>query len=349
MNASTDKESTLYYAKVDARHWELALDVISDIYLNSKLEKAEIERERGVIIQEINMYEDMPMLIAESLFEELLYGDQPAGWRILGTKKNIERITRNDFLRYLNKNYSAHNTVISIAGSIVEKLVEKKVEKFFSKISTRKPAGKRKVIEKQNRPEIKIKEKETDQTHLIVGFRAFSFGHPQRYILAILSNILGGSMSSRLFLSVRERHGLAYYISSFIEAYTDSGYFAAKAGVDTDSKKIEKSLKIILSEFKKIRERKVSRAELQKAKDYFRGKLALNLETSEEVAAHFITYELMGYKPLTPEEILEKIDKVTPDDIIKVARKIIRPQSANLAVVGPKIDALRLSRIMNEI
>ncbi|MDI6778461.1 MAG: pitrilysin family protein [Patescibacteria group bacterium] len=349
-NAFTGKEQTAYFAKVDVRHFDLALDVVSDIYLNSKLEEKEIEKERGVILQELNMYEDTPVVQIGDVFEEILYGDQPAGWEIIGTKENIRNLGRRDFVEYLRKNYTAPNTVVAVTGNfggIGERGVIGKIRDIFLKMSKKANGKKSRVIESQSAPRIKIKHKKTDQAHLILGFRAYDMFHPDRFALSILANILGGTMSSRLFLSVRERLGLAYYISASYESYTDSGYLAVKAGVGTEREKIEKAVKTIIGEIRKIRDKKVSWRELQKAKDNLRGKMALSLESSDEVAAFLAGQELMKRKIETPDQILARVDKVSADDIMRVARKIFANEKLNLALIGPVENSKYLERILN--
>jgi predicted Zn-dependent peptidase len=345
-NAFTGKEQTAYFAKVDARHFDLALDVVSDIYLNSKLEEKEIEKERGVILQEINMYEDTPVVQIGDVFEKLLYGDQPAGWEIIGTKENVKNLKRADFLKYLGENYTAPNTVVCVAGNVDEKEALGKIEKIFSKMSRKKNGSKPKVKEKQSKPQIKIKAKKTDQAHLILGVRAYDTFHPDRFVLSILANILGGTMSSRLFLSVRERLGLAYYVNAGYESYTDSGYLSIRAGVDTEKSKIEKTVKTIISEIKKIRDKKVGAKELQRAKDNFRGKMALSLESSDDIAGFLAGQELMKKKIERPAEILSRVDKVSADDIMRVARKIFVNDKLNLAMIGPVENSKFLERIL---
>ncbi|MDD5489721.1 MAG: pitrilysin family protein [Candidatus Moranbacteria bacterium] len=345
-NAYTGKEQTAFFAKVDARHFDLALDVISDIYLNSKIEEKEIEKERGVILQEINMYEDTPMIQAGDIFEDLLYGDQPAGWEIIGTKENIKNLKRTDFLKYFRENYTASNTVVCVAGNIEEKRAVRSIENIFSKMSKKANGKKPKVFEKQSAPRLKIKKKKTDQCHLVLGARAFDMFHPDRFALSVLANILGGTMSSRLFLSVRERLGLAYYISAGYESYSDSGYLAVRAGVDTDQSKIGKTVKTIISEIKKIRDKKVSHKELQKAKDNFRGKMALSLESSDDIAGFLAGQEIAKKSVETPEKILTQVDKVSADDIMRVAREIFRNDRLNLAMIGPMEDKGFLEKIL---
>jgi len=349
-NAYTSQESTAYFAKVDKEHIRLALDVVSDIYLNSKLDAKEIEKERGVILQEVNMYEDTPMLLVQEDFERLLYGDQPAGWRVIGTKENIAGFRRKDFVRYMGKFYNASNTVVCIAGNFAdagEAGVIRETEKIFSKMRKNNENKKQKTAEKQEKPALKIKRKKTDQVHLVLGFRGYNMFHPDRFALALLANILGGTMSSRLFLSVRERLGLAYYVSASSEEYSDCGYFSVRAGVDTDKIKIKKTVKTIIAEIKKIRARGVSEKELKKAKDNLRGKMALSLESSDEVASFLAGQELARREIKTPEEILAKIEKVRRNDILKVAKNLFAEEKLNLALIGPVEDGEFLEKILH--
>jgi len=349
-NAYTSQESTAYFAKVDKEHIRLALDVVSDIYLNSKLDAKEIEKERGVILQEVNMYEDAPMMLVQEDFERLLYGDQPAGWRVIGTKENIAGFCRKDFVRYMGKFYNASNTVVCIAGNFAdagEAGVIRETEKIFSKMRKNNENKKQKTAEKQEKPALKIKRKKTDQVHLVLGFRGYNMFHPDRFALALLANILGGTMSSRLFLSVRERLGLAYYVSASSEEYSDCGYFSVRAGVDTDKLKIKKTVKTIIAEIKKIMARGVSEKELKKAKDNMRGKMALSLESSDEVASFLAGQELARREIKTPEEILAKIEKVRRNDILKVAKNLFAEEKLNLALIGPVEDGQFLEKILH--
>jgi len=335
-NAFTSKEYTGYWAKVDAQHLELALDWVSDIFLNSKLSSEEIEREKGVIIEEINLYLDNPPRYVADLWDELLYGDQPAGWSVLGRKEIIKRLKRNQFIDYLKKHYLASNTVVCLAGE--EKAVNKlkdKVKDYFKKINIGPAPNKPQVSESQNKPEQLIYYKKTDQTHLCLGFRApgYHLLHPDRYTLTLLAVILGGPMSSRLWIKVRERQGLAYYISTLADFDTETGCLLTRAGVDNS--RVEQAIKMILQEYQRIKEKKVSSKELQKAKDYLKGSTLLGLESSDELASFYTFQEVLTGKIMTIEEKFKEIDKVTSDDLQRVAREIFQPANLNLALIGP--------------
>jgi len=344
-NAFTAKDRTLYYAKVDARHFGTALDVVSDIFLNSKMDAKEIEKEKGTILQELNMYEDTPVRTVADVFENLLYAGNSLGREIIGTKKTVAALERGKFIEYLKNFYVANNTVICVAGNFDEKKVLKSVEKYFSPMRKKKMAGFSSVKDDQNQPAVKIKFKKTDQTHFILGVRAYKENHPHRFALSLLAVILGGNMSSRLFIEVREKLGLAYYVRTEVEAYSDCGYLATQVGVE--HKNLELAVKTILNEYKKISSCKVNERELQKAKDFIKGKSLMGLEASDEVAMFFVSQEMKKKKILTPGEIFAKIDKVTAADILKVAQEIFSQKKLNLAIIGPHKDAQKIKALLN--
>jgi predicted Zn-dependent peptidase len=343
-NAFTSKDITGYYVKVDAKHLETALDVVSDMYLNSIIDKAEIAREKGTILQEFNMYEDLPMRKVEEIFENLLYPDNSLGRDVIGEKETIQSFARKDFLQYIRRFYTSNDTVVCVAGKIEEKKIKAQVQKYFAKMAQGKKAEIKKVAEKQTQPAVKIKFKKTDQTHLVLGVRAYAENHPDRFAMALLATILGGNMSSRLFTEVRERRGLAYYIKTGIEAFADCGYLASHAGVEHTN--LEKTIAVILAEYKKMAQNKVAEKELQKAKDYIKGKSLMGLEASDEVAMFFIDQEVRKRKILKIEEILARIDKVTADDILRVAQDIFCNEGLNLAVVGLQRDEKKILKLL---
>jgi len=360
-NAFTGEEYTGYFAKVAAQHFDLALDWVSDIFLNSILPKEEIEKEKGVIIEEINMIYDHPMSYVQTLWNKLLYGDQPAGWDIAGKKETVSKMDREKLSEYMERQYVAKNTIVSIAGNFDEKEAISKVKKYFSKIKTKKPIEKPKVIdasirsastlsgvervEKQKNPEVLLNSRQTDQTHLCLGVRTFNLFHPQRYAFDLLSAILGGMMSSRLFIEVRSKLGIAYYINTNSEMNPDTGFLFTQTGLD--NKNVERGILTILKEYKKISEKKVPTSELKKAKDYLKGKTTLLLESSDAQASFYAAQELLEKTILTPEEIFKKIDRVTRKDILKVAKEIFKPEKLNLVLIGPFKDKKPLEKLLN--
>jgi predicted Zn-dependent peptidase len=343
-NAFTSKDRTGYYAKADAKHIETAVDVVADMYMNSKMEAEEIKKEKGTIIQELNMYEDNPMRSIGDLFENMLYPDNFLGRDIIGYKKTINTFKHQDFLDYMKRFYVANDTVVCVSGKFNEKNILALIEKYFLKM----PAGKKpqfvRVTEAQRRPEVKIKFKKTDQTHLILGCRAYDENHKDRFAATLLSTILGGNMSSRLFIEVREKRGLAYYVRTGGDSYADCGYLATQAGVE--HKNLEEAVRVILQEYGKIAAEKVSEKELQKAKDYIKGRSVMGFESSDEVAMFFVDQEIKKRKVMTLEEVFAKIDKVTAKDILRVAQDIFKKETLNLAIIGPHKDGKKISGLL---
>ena len=345
-NAFTGKEYTGYFAKVDFSHFDLALDWVSDIFLNSKIEADEIEKEKGVIIEEFNMYLDTPTQYIGSLWEELLYGDQPAGWDIIGTKDNLLKFKQSDFLDYLKNHYSAVNTIVAVAGNFNEETALVKIQEYFGIMNSQKNLDKLKTKENQQAPAIKIHFKKTDQTHLCLGVRACNLFDEKKYALEILATILGGNMSSRLFIEVREKRGLAYYIHTSLDTFTDTGYLVTQAGVP--NKDLEGAVGVILQEYQKIRQGEFTGEDLQKAKDFLKGSLVLGLESSDAFASFYGGQELLQKEILTPEEKCFKIDKVSLQEVKEAARGVFKPEKLNLALIGPHKKVVDLQKLLNK-
>lgn len=332
-NAFTGRELTSYFAKVRNQSFEQILEIVSDLYLNPVFNPAEIETERGVIIEEINMYEDMPVQKIQEVFNELLYGNQPAGWSIAGTKENIRRLQRKDFLAYRKKHYVPSATVLTISGGFEEKNILTKINNHLLSLPQNKKEIKLKTKEFQNKPRELIKYKESDQTHLILGFRAFPVFDKRRFALEVLANILGGGMSSRLFQKIRGELGAAYYVHASTDLYTDHGSISMAAGVD--HQKMEKVVEASLNEFKKIGERGVDIKELKKAKEHLIGHLFLTLESSDEIGYFYAGQEILGLKILTPQQIAKKIQEVTSSEVQRLAKNLFQNKGLNLALIGP--------------
>lgn len=343
-NAFTSKDRTAYYAKVDAKHTEMALDIVSDIFLNSTLPAEEIDRERGPILQELNMYEDTPVRHIGDVFEMLLYGEHPLGWDIIGTRENIKGFKRADFIRYLNRAYVASNVVVGIAGNFDVAWAKEMIERDFSGMRTGKNPERKRIVERQKAPAVRLQKKKTDQTHFILGVRTFDFSHEDRYVLAVLSTILGGGMSSRLFMAVRERRGLAYSVHTGTDAYHDAGYLATQCGVEHEN--LEKTIRVILDEYRRIREEVVPEKELVKAKEHIKGSMAMHLESSDDIVSFLVDQEALKGEIILPEERFAKIDAVSSEDIRRVAEMIFRPERLNLASIGPQTSAKKLEKML---
>ncbi|MBI4100824.1 insulinase family protein [Candidatus Microgenomates bacterium] len=343
-NAFTSKELTGFYIKSANTHLDLDIDVLSDMLLNSKFEEKEINKERGVILEEINLYEDTPMRKIADIYEELLYNDTPLGWDTAGRKEIIRNIRRQDFLNYLKSFYSPKKITVVIAGGFKEKEALTLIEKYLGKMMSFDPLSYEKIVEKQTVPGVLVRFKKTEQAHLCLGVRTFPYSHPDRYILSVLTAILGAGMSSRLFHEVREKRGLAYYIRSSDDHFLDTGTFVTQAGADIG--RIEDAVKVILEEYKKITQKKCDEDEIIKAKEYLKGHLILELEDSKGVASLFGSQEILEEKIRTPEEIMKEIDKVGAEDIRRVAREIFINQKLNLALIGPFRNGQNLKKLL---
>ena len=331
-NAFTSQEYTGYYGKADAKRCEALIEILSDMYLNPLIDKDEMEKEKGVIIEEIRMYNDLPQSVAGYLFEEILYGDQPAGWKVIGTEENIRSCTREQVVKYRQDHYKSESTIVVVSGSFDENDVIKKVENYFKKIEIGPNKPKLAVIEKQNQPQIKTIFKETDQTHLVIGFRTFSVYDKRISTLRVLTNILGGGMSSRLFSRMRNELGICYYINASNDISTDHGALSISAGVDNS--RVEESIKGILNECIRMKEELVPESELQKVKDYIAGRTMLSLETSDARADYCGHKEILKKEIELPEDTLKKIYAVTAEDVQNLAREIFINESLNMALVG---------------
>lgn len=330
-NAFTTKEFTGYWVKVASAKFKPALSILSDMLLHSLFDPKEIERERGVIIEELNMYEDNPLMHIEDIFEACLYGDTPAGWDTIGTKENIRNFKREDFIKYLTTQYGADSLNVILAGNI--KPADKKAAvKFLTAFRNNKWQDKVKLIEKQNKPQLKSVSKKIDQVQLSLGVRTYPIGHPEEFKLKLLSVILGGAMSSRLFIRLRERNGLAYTVRTLTEFYTESGYLTTQAGVPIN--KVEPALKIILEEYKRLKTELIGAKELKRAKDLFIGRVLLQMEGTDDVANWYGRQAVLRNKIVTPAEFLTAIKKITAADLRKTAQKIFVNEKLNLALIG---------------
>lgn len=332
-NAFTGKEYVGYYIKVASRHLAVALNVLSDMLLRARFDPAEIQKERGVIMEEYNMYQDTPMYQVGWDFEKLLFGDQPMGWDQVGTKTFIHSVTQADFVKYKTDLYTPENLVVSMAGNIDHVKTAKEIEKLFGHLRGKKAYSYAKLSPNHSRERVHLTYKKTEQAHVVVGFPAYPEEHPDHYALKVLSVILGGNMSSRMFLAVREAKGLSYYISTSTDDYMDIGVISTRAGVDV--KRIDEAIEAITEEYRKIRGEIVPAKELVKAKEFLKGKLALRLEDSEEFAHLIGKHEILHNRILTPSELEKKIDGVTAEDIARVTEALFQPDRLYCAVIGP--------------
>jgi len=343
-NAFTTQEYTGYYAKSDAKHFKKIFDVVSDIYLNSTFPETEMQKEKGVIIEEINMYEDMPQRHVQDLMMKLLFGDQPAGWNIAGEKKNILNMKRNDFVKYKKEKYIPEATTLVVVGSVSEKEVMWEIEKIFGNLKNIKKSKKEKVKEVQTKPEVLVKFKKTDQTHFVLGVRTYNLFNKKNAVLSIISGVLGGGMSSRLFQKLREEMGVGYYVRAYNDTYTDHGFFQISAGVD--NKRIEEVIYAVLIECKKLMTELVDEEELEKVKECLIGNMKLSLESSDDIANFYGGQELLKKEIKNIEEKAVELRKVTAKQIKQIAREIFKDEKLNLALIGPFKEKAKFVKLL---
>ena len=343
-NAFTSFEYTGYYAKANPKHTDKLIEIISDLYLNPVFPEKEIEKEKGVIIEEMNMYEDLPQRKAQEVFLNLLYGTQPAGQTILGDRKVIKNAKRKDFMNYRKKHYVPSSTLVVVAGDINPRSVINSVEKHFEALEDGRKSGKARVKEKQARPQIKLHHKKTDQTHVVLGMRTFGARDKRNPALWVLSTILGEGMSSRLFQKLREEMGVCYYVRSSVEEFTDHGYLSVSAGVD--KRRAVRAVEAIVGELRRLRDEAIAPSELEKAKEYIVSHLYMGLESSDSVAVFVADQEIIKGRIRYPKDIEKAIRKVTVEEVRKIANEIITDKRLNLAIVGNVKKVAPLSAVL---
>ena len=338
-NAFTGKDFTGYYVKIDSRHFDLALDMLHDMLYRSKFEDKELRQERKVIMEEIHMYHDNPMRRIEDLIEEVMFRGSSLGWDIAGDNESMHAITRAAMLAYKNAYYTPERTIVVAAGNIGER-AQAQIEKLFGQAPKRRPAKDfARYAGKPDGLRMAIEYKEVDQIQLALAFPSYSHTDKRLPALALLANILGGTMSSRLFIRIRERLGLAYFVRAGLEPYEDTGSFMIRAGLT--KARIEEAVTAICRELAKMRDGGVTAAELKRAKENLRGRLVLELEDSSDLAGFFGRQELYTRKIKTPDEKFAEYEAVTAADIRAVAKDIIRKNRASLALIGPFKDQER--------
>ncbi len=334
-NAFTGKDYTGYFVKLQSEKLGLAVDLLDDMIYGSLYRANDVESERQVILEELRMYEDNPIMFVEELVEEEIYRGSPLGMRIGGTVKSVSGLTRQDLIAYRDRFYVPSRTVIAVAGSFEPSRALKMLNRKFGR---RKGKGRPKAFTEARKsgytaPRVRVHGRDTEQVQLAIGFPAYPYGHPKLPALNVLSIILGGTMSSRLFTAVREREGLCYFIRSAASPYQDIGDITIQAGLAKD--RLERAMGIIVHEIRRMKDRPVTSEELTRAKDYLKGKLALSLEDSSRQADWYAKQELLMKTVKTPEQRLAKIAKVTKEDVLKVANDVFRANRASIAAIGP--------------
>jgi predicted Zn-dependent peptidase len=343
-NAFTGKEYTGYYVKCAAEFRDVALDVLVDMLRNSKFDEDEIEREKGVIIEEMNMYFDTPRDYIGGVYDELLYDNQPLGWDIIGRKETIRGAKRETFTGYLDRWYKPSRMVVGVGGALGDGLHER-IADLLGDLPQAETGGPEPTQLRQNgHPQVKVHTKQSDQAHVCVGVYSYPLEHPDRYALQVLSTVLGGGMSSRLFTEVRERRGLAYYVFGINHSYTDAGSLFAQAGVDIN--RIDDAVTTIAAELRKVAEEPIPVEELEKARSFAKGRFVLQLETPQGLIMFGLRRETLESVTPDPQEVLAELDKVTAQDVARVARDLIEQKGLRLAVIGPFDDPARFEALL---
>jgi predicted Zn-dependent peptidase len=343
LNGATDKELTFYWCKVTRDHFQAAASVLADMLLNSKFDPADIEKERQVIIEEIHMGKDSPSQQVGMLIDELLWPEHPLGRDIAGSKETVSAIDRAALLGFMNLNYTPQNTLIAVTGNIKDAAALETVEKALGKWSNLAPRPVYSSFKEDNGPRLKIEKRDTEQAHLCLALPGISLLHPRRFQLDLLNVILGEGMSSRLFAEIRDKMGLAYGISSYVEHFLDSGSLTVAASVDPSN--LNKTVRAIMEQLHLLKE-EIPEAEMRKAREISKGRLMLRMEDSRNVAGWLGGQEMLAGRILTLEEVVAIIDSIQIADIQQIARDLIVDERMRLAVVGPVKSAAALKKML---
>lgn len=333
LNAFTAEEETCYYAKVPANHFKQTFDVLADITFFPKISPKDLEKERAVILEEIKMYRDLPQYYVAELLEELLWPHHPLGQSLAGTSKSVSEMTGLQLKDFKKIHYSPANTVISACGSMKHDELVALVSAKLEKLAGPKPSSYEPARKNQDNPSVHLYHKQTEQMHLALGYLAYETNHKDYYVLALLSIILGGNMSSRLFNEVREKRGLAYSVSSGIKSLNDTGVFMVRAGVDNS--KIVAALDLILKVLAKISSTGVKEDEFKRAQEYYMGQFLLGLEDTMDQMLWMGGGVISNDQVKSMADVIQRIKAVTRADIKRVAQEILNPKRLNVAIIGP--------------
>lgn len=347
-NAATAKEWTNFYIKAQKNSLPVAFDVLADMVLNPLLNSRDIEKEKGVVCEEMAMYEDTPIYKIGEIFEQTAFKGNVLGRDTIGSEDTVKAIKRNDIQRYINTYYYSDNMVLTVAGGINQKQVIDLAEKHFGGVGKKEIEStiKDKFVSRQKSPQVLVKNKKNEQVHFILGFVGSRRDAKTKYIEAVTSSILGGGMSSRMFTEVREKRGLAYAVKVYSDHFVDTGEFVTYAGVDPS--KTEEAIKVMLDQYYGLASQKykISDSEFKKAKEYLKGQSALVLEDTKDVTFFYGERALFGLKLHNPDEIYREIDKVRVDDIYKFASEVFLPNRLNLAIIGPLTDKDKFEKLL---
>ncbi|MHB1125548.1 MAG: M16 family metallopeptidase [Bacillota bacterium] len=345
LNAFTTKEYTCYYAKVLSDHLELAIDVLTDMFFNSLMDEEDIAKEKNVILEEIKMYEDSPDELVHDLFAKTVWKGHPLGRAILGTAKSVQQLQRKDIVDYYTHQYVPGNVVVAVAGKIKHPEIIERLAPVLSKMQGVNPSIRFDAPNPQ--PAIMVQEKEIEQVHICLGTPGLAQDSEEVYALHVLNNVLGGGLSSRLFQQIREDRGLAYSVYSYHTTYMDSGLFAVYAG--TSMANLKQVAELITGEINNIREKGILPEELQRTKDQIKGNLLLGLESVSSRMSRLGKTELCFDRVITAEEVVERISKVTLDQVQELGRRLFAPEKFTLTAIGPKVESIDLKGILKSL
>ena len=343
-NAFTGKEYTGYYIRCAAEERDTALDVLVDMLRNSRFDPEELEREKGVILEEMNMYFDTPRDYIGSLYEDLMFGDNPLGWETLGKRETIRAATRDTFLDYVGTWYRPDRMVVGVAGNIGDGLLDR-VGELLGDLDGASEGAPPPASLPNGGPQVRVHHKASDQAHLCLGVPSYPLEHPDRYALQLLATVLGSGMSSRLFTEVRERRGLAYYVYALNHSYTDTGSLYAQAGVDIN--RIDEAIETVATELRKIAAEPVAADELEKARGLAKGRFVLQTEAPQGLILFGLRREVLEGRAGEPAELLAGLDAVTAEDVQRVAQDVIREEKLRLALIGPFEESERFEKLLD--
>ncbi|HEX3099751.1 MAG TPA: pitrilysin family protein [Patescibacteria group bacterium] len=347
MNANTGKEHTQYFIKGRHTHLELIFEVLTDMLLNPLLDKEELEREKGVIVEEINMYRDTPRINVGNILEEVMWQGDPLGRDIAGTPEVVKKLTQNMFTSYMSRNYQPGNMLLGISGKYDRVALNRLINKYWSKLPAKKWQKWPKAKDSQRAPRVRIEFKDTKQAHFNIGFKGYNVNDKKNAAANVLSAILGGGMSSRLFSEIRERRGLAYYVRAGNGQYQDTGVFDVSAGIRVSN--IEEALKVTMDVLKDVKSILVTEKELVKAKSYLKGRTTLYLEDNQARLDWYLEQAAFSKKTKSPAEAFKEIDGVTAKQVQAVAKELFQPSKISLAIIGPYRSDKKFANIISKI
>lgn len=346
MNANTGKEHTQYYIKARHVHLQAIFEVLTDMIQNPLLDKEELEREKGVIVEEINMYRDTPRINVGNVLEEIMWQGDPLGRDIAGTPEVVKKFTPQMFQSYMQRNYQPGNIILGISGKYDRSALNRLITKYWSKLPAKKWQKWPKAKDNQKQPRTRVEYKDTQQAHFNFGFKGYDVNSKKNAAASVLAAILGGGMSSRLFSEIRERRGLAYYVRAGNSQYQDTGVFDISAGVRVSN--IDEALKVTLEVLKDIKSIPVTERELGKAKAYLKGRTTLFLEDNQARLDWYLEQTAFKKKAQTPAEVFKEIDAVTIKQVRDVANELFQPSKTSLAIIGPYKKATQFEKIVSK-